>query len=120
MVIGTAAAGAATAFSIGTMSAIAMWGTASTGTAIASLSGAAATSASLAFLGGSVFMGTAILSGGTIIVAAAVTYLGHQVFKWIDESNDNKKISKIIEQLKQDHIIKKVVENSTYYKQLCI
>lgn len=43
------------------------FGTASTGTAIGSLSGAAATSAKLALLGGSVASGTAILGAATLL-----------------------------------------------------
>ena len=44
-----------------------MVGTASTGTAIGSLSGAAATSATLAWLGGSVFVGGLLVGGATIV-----------------------------------------------------
>lgn len=57
---GFAAAGATTV-------AVMVWGTASTGTAIASLSGAAATNATLALLGG----GTLAMGGGGMVAGAA-------------------------------------------------
>ncbi len=64
------------------MSLVAGVGTASTGTAISSLSGAAATNASLAWLGGGavsaggggVAAGSVVLTGGVVVVAAAATY----------------------------------------------
>ena len=52
--------------SVGIFSLASLIGTASTGTAIGTLSGAAFTSASLAWLGGSVFMGSIILGAATI------------------------------------------------------
>lgn len=52
--------------SVGIFSIASLLGTASTGTAIGSLSGAAFTSASLAWVGGSVFMGSIILGAATV------------------------------------------------------
>lgn len=81
--LGGAVAGAATGGSLayGAFLAAATYGTASTGTAISSLSGAAATKAALALLGGgSLTAGGAGIAGGTMvlagIVAAPVAVLG--------------------------------------------
>jgi hypothetical protein len=82
MVGATAVAGAASAGAVtGTMAAVAAFGTASTGTAIGGLSGAAATNATLAWLGGGslaaggggVAAGTAELAG---VAAAPVVVVG--------------------------------------------
>jgi len=72
---GGAAAGAAVGgvAAYGTFAAAAMVGTASTGTAIGSLSGVAATNATLAFLGGgSIAAGGAGVAGGTAVLAGLV------------------------------------------------
>ena len=77
---GAAAAIAATVFSGGTASApiaaalgkMGLLGTASTGTAIATLNGAALTSASLAALGGSVATGTAVISAAGIALGGSL------------------------------------------------
>lgn len=62
------AGGAGLATSAGTMSLVGLLGTASTGTAIASLSGAAANSATLAWLGGgSLAAGGAGVAGGALV-----------------------------------------------------
>jgi len=58
--------------SAGVLGVAATVGTASTGTAIGVLSGAAATSATLAWIGGSVAMGTAIV--GTVAVAGGIGF----------------------------------------------
>lgn len=60
--------GTTVAFSGALLGAAAMFGTASTGTAIGTLSGAAFTSAALAWIGGSVAVGAAIMSVGAIAV----------------------------------------------------
>ena len=80
--IGGAAAGTAGAFAAGgmTTSAVMALGTASTGTAISSLSGVAATNATLAALGGGalsaggggIALGTAVLSGATLGVGLLI------------------------------------------------
>ena len=80
--LGGAAAGTAGGFAAAgaTTSAVMALGTASTGTAIASLSGAAATNATLALLGGGtiaaggggVALGTAVLGGATLGVGLLV------------------------------------------------
>ena len=73
--LGGAAVGAAGGFAAAgaTTSAIMAWGTASTGTAIASLSGVAATNATLAALGGGgIALGTTILGATTLGAALLV------------------------------------------------
>lgn len=69
--VGGAALGAITAY--GAYGAVATFATASTGTAIASLSGAAATNATLAFLGGgSLTIGGLGMAGGTAVLGGLV------------------------------------------------
>ncbi len=53
----------------------ALAGTASTGTAIGSLSGAAFTSSALAWIGGSVAIGTFVVGGATVVGAVAAPFL---------------------------------------------
>ena len=89
---------------LGTMAAIGTWGTASTGTAIATLSGAAYTNAILAWIGGGsiaaggggVALGTTILSGGTIVVAIVTTTAVYYAYKKIDISRNNTEIERRI------------------------
>ena len=99
-----------------------MWGTAGTGTAIASLSGAAATNATLACIGGTIgggmAAGTVIVSGGAILVVFATTYAVYKVFDWLDELNSRRMLSSLIENYKRDDILEKVVKNSSYYKSI--
>jgi hypothetical protein len=78
---GVAGVIAGTAFSFVTMTSVAAFGTASSGTAISSLAGAAATKATLAWLGGGAVsvggggttLGTIVLTGGTAVVMVATT-----------------------------------------------
>jgi hypothetical protein len=99
--LGSAAGGLASA---GVLWAITTYGTASTGAAIASLSGAAATNAALASLGGGTLAagglgvagGAAILTGGAALIAigigGGVMYLYHLG----DEKTENKRIEYLI------------------------
>lgn len=91
---GGAAAGAAvgSAAAYGTFVAVASFGTASTGTAIAGLSGVAATNATLAVLGGGTLAaGGAGVAGGTIllagIVAAPALIIGAGGLLWMAKRN---------------------------------
>lgn len=92
-IAGGAAAGAVTAF--GACSAAVTFGAASTGTAIASLSGAAATNATLAFLGGgSLAAGGMGMAGGAAIlgglaVGPALAVMGFIVGAKASENKDN-------------------------------
>ena len=73
--------GAGAAMTAALLGAAAMFGTASTGVAIGTLSGAAFTSAALAWLGGSVAVGTSILTGGAILAGIAAVYSTQRLFK---------------------------------------
>jgi hypothetical protein len=71
VVIVAAKIGAATLVPAGLFSLAALFGTASTGTAIGSLSGAAFNSAALAWLGGSMFFGAVLVGGLTLVGGVA-------------------------------------------------
>lgn len=95
---------AGSAASAGVMWAVMSYGTASTGTAIASLSGAAATNAALASLGGGTLAsgglgvagGATVLTGGAALVvigvASGVMYLYHLG----DEKTETKRVAHLI------------------------
>ena len=74
-----------TATTVGISSLISAIGTASTGTAITTLSGAAATNATLAWIGGSVLVGSTVLTGGAIAVALSTVYLWNGKERKYDE-----------------------------------
>ena len=82
-------------------------GTASTGTPIAALSGAVATKAALAWLGGGavsaggfgVAGGAMVLSGGTVLVATAATVALMYVYHLGDEKAESKRIDYLISQV---------------------
>lgn len=126
MLIGTVANGAGALFVTGTMMAVATWGTAGTGSAIAGLSGAAATNASLAWLGGGsiavggggMALGSAVLTGGTIIVIAAVAYGGYKLFQLKDESDESNRIRTLIKLYSDPENMDKIVGNSPYVREL--
>jgi hypothetical protein len=67
-------------------------GTASTGTAIGTLTGAAATSATLAWIGGSVAMGTAIV--GTVAVAGGIGFAAGGLWVFRKYWRGNKRLRK--------------------------
>ena len=87
----------------GTMALVVAYGTASTGTAIASLSGVAATNASLAFLGGGavsaggggMVAGAAVLGGIVTITAVAVTTVIVVSYQIYDSVEETKRITKV-------------------------
>ncbi|MGN0866382.1 MAG: hypothetical protein ACI4SG_01720 [Oligosphaeraceae bacterium] len=92
---------------VGTMALVAAYGTASTGTAIATLSGAAATKAILAFLGGGAVsaggggmaVGAAVLGGIATVAAVAVTtsiFFGYQMY---DARQETKRITIICDNI---------------------
>jgi predicted phage tail protein len=82
---------------VGVVTTVAAFGTASTGTAISTLSGAAATNAtfaaigggSLATGGGGMILGATILTGGSILIALGV---GYGIWKFLTTKNNNKAI----------------------------
>lgn len=91
----TSGVGAGTAAAVGGATIVAAIGTASTGTAIATLSGAAATNATLALIGGGtlaaggggILLGTAILTGGGSLIAIGV---GFGVWKLLTRKKKSK------------------------------
>ena len=89
-VAGGTAAGATAA--VGTASVVAAVGTASTGTAISTLSGAAATKATLAWLGGGALAaGGGGIALGTALLTGAATGVGYVTYKSIKKINKKKK-----------------------------
>ena len=70
---------------VGVSSLVSAIGTASTGTAIATLSGAASTNAILAWIGGSVLVGSTILTGGAIAAALTTVYIWNGKERKYDE-----------------------------------
>lgn len=104
--VGGAAAGMATYSAM--MAAAAAWGTASTGTAISTLSGAAAYNASLAMYGGGAIaaggggmtVGAAVVGGVVTIVAVGITVAVLSGFEAYDAAQENKRIGDTIEVLR--------------------
>ena len=103
----------------GTMSLIATFGTASTGTAISSLGGAAATNATMAWLGGGSLaaggsgtaVGAVILSGGVLIVAGAVTGAVMYYFVWKDEKDKDKRTAYMLTVFSDKSEMSKIIDN---------
>lgn len=122
MLVGSMAVGAGSLFVAGTMGALALWGTASTGTAIASLSGAAAANASLAILGGGtlaaggggVLLGTAVLSGGTMLIVVGVTYIGYKLFELWDEHDETQVIAYMLNFFSNEENLRRALAQSGY------
>jgi hypothetical protein len=108
-VAGLAGVGAGTAASALTLGLISTHATAGTGVAISSLSGAAAKSASLAWLGGGsvasgglgVAGGSAALTAGVALVAVGVTSAVFYGFHVYDEAQDNIRLSRTIDYLSE-------------------
>jgi hypothetical protein len=103
----------------GTLAAISAWGTASTGTAIATLSGAAATNASLALNGGGTLaaggggaaLGTIFLTGGIAIVAIAGTATVMFVYHIVDQKKEFARISRLCDLFSQPQAIDMMLRN---------
>ncbi len=100
MIIGTVSTGAGAAFTCGAMWVATTWGTAGTGTAISSLSGAAASNAAMAWLGGGTVAsggggmaaGATVLAGGAAIAIAGVAVIGYYGYKMYDQHEDTVRI----------------------------
>jgi hypothetical protein len=90
--IGVASAGAVIATEAAVLGAVMAWGTASTGTAIGSLSGAAAMNASLAWLGGGavsaggggIAVGATVMTAGLAVVGIAASYVFYRAWEAVD------------------------------------
>lgn len=104
---GVSGAIAGVAAGAGTIALVSAYGTASTGTAIASLSGAAASNATLAFLGGGataaggggVVIGSCILGGivvSTAVIVSTSFVFGYQLF---DARQETKRISGVCDKI---------------------
>jgi hypothetical protein len=101
-------AGAGALLGVGVMSGIAAWGITGTGVAISTLSGAAATNASLAILGGGTVaaggggmaLGAAVLTGGTVVVVLAVSAAVMYGFHLYDTAEEDNRIRGTIEYFK--------------------
>lgn len=110
MIIGSASAGAGAAFTSGAMLMASTYGVAGTGTAISSLSGAAATNASLAWLGGGTVAsggggmaaGAAVLTGGALFVAAGVAVVGYYGYMMYDQHEDTLRICSELDCYRED------------------
>jgi hypothetical protein len=108
-IAGVVGSGAGVIVTSATMSLVSTFGTAGTGVAISSLSGAAETSASLAWVGGGTLAsggfgvagGTVLISTGAGIIIVGVTGAVLYGFQLHDEYQDDLRIEKTIERLKQ-------------------
>lgn len=100
-IIGLSGVGVGALASVGITSAVVFFGTTGTGVAISSLSGAAAASSTMAFLGGGSIAaggfgaagGAIVLSGGTAIIAISVGVVVHYTFKMYDQKQEKDKIN---------------------------
>ena len=107
-VTGGAGALAGAAFGVGMFSLASAIGTASTGTAIGALSGAAATNATLAWFGGGALAaggfgatgGAVVLTGGIALVAIGAGAAVHATFSHQDERQDLRRIRLSIDELR--------------------
>lgn len=123
MMIGTASTGAGAAFTCGAMWVATTWGTAGTGTAISSLSGAAASNAAMAWLGGGTVAsggggmaaGAAVLTGGAVIVIAGVAAAGYYGFKMYDQHEDTIRICSELTCYQDDTTLDSVLGNDHRY-----
>jgi len=103
--IGVSSLGLGAAGGAGIMGAAMAFGTAGSGAAISSLSGAAATNAALAYLGGGTIAaggggmaaGLMVVSGGTAIIAIAGGVAAHYTFSYFDELNELEKTSRTVD-----------------------
>lgn len=120
MVIGTTASVAGAGTAAGVLTLVGAYGTASTGTAISALSGAAATNASLAWLGGGsvaaggggVAAGTAVLTGGVIIVVIGVAAAGTYAYSLYDQHAETKRISLKLKAFRDEAFLAEVLNKA--------
>ena len=105
---------------MGTMAAISAFGTASTGTAISTLSGAAATNAILAWLGGGSIatggggaaLGSVVLTGGTIVIAIVATTVVYVVYDQLDKHDKAKDTELRSKLLRDEDVLKNLVNHA--------
>lgn len=120
-VVSVASAGIATVAGAGTMGLVATFGTAGTGTAISTLSGAAATNATLAWIeggtvaagGGGVAVGSAIMTGGVAIIAIGLSYGIMKGVSWYtDKEMYNSHMSVLSELRSNDSFLESSIQQS--------
>lgn len=124
MAIGTASTGAGVALTYGAMWVATTYGTAGTGVAISSLSGAAATNAALAWLGGGTVAsggggmtaGTLVIGGGMVAAAVAVGAIGYYGFKMYDQHEDTVRICDELEYYQRNDFINLVAALKNDYR----
>lgn len=100
-IIGLSGVGVGALAGVGITSAVVFFGTTGTGVAISSLSGAALTTSTMAFLGGGSIAaggfgaagGAIVLTGGTAIIAISTGILVHYAFKMYDQKQEKDKIN---------------------------
>ena len=100
-IIGLSGVGAGVLAGAGITSAVVFFGTTGTGVAISSLSGAAAASSTMAFLGGGSIAaggfgsagGAIVLTGGVAIIAISAGIYVHYRFKMYDQKQEKDKIN---------------------------
>lgn len=125
-VIGTASGGAGAAFACGAMWVATTYGTAGTGVAISGLSGAAANSAALAWLGGGTVAsggggmaaGAAVLTGGAVIVAGVVMAAGYYGFKMYDQHEDTLRICSELDYYRDSTALDLILRNDHRYNSM--
>lgn len=83
--------GAGTVTTTGAFSLASIFGTASTGTAIGTLSGGALTNATLAWIGGSIFTGTIVLASGAIVTGYIATKFYNGKIRHIEDLEEYEK-----------------------------
>ncbi len=123
MLIGSASTGAGAAVTCGAMWVATTWGTAGTGTAISSLSGAAASNAALAWLGGGIVAsggggmaaGAAVLTGGAAVAIAGIAVAGYYSFKMYDQHEDTVRIARELEMYQDAVTLNDVLRNDPRY-----
>ena len=117
MMLGTASIGMGAATYFGTMAAIGAWGTASTGVAISSLSGIAASNASLAWLGGGAVatggggmaVGTAALATGVGVVVIGVAVGGAYLWHLSDTHQETLGIAYKLEKFQDPTVLERIL-----------
>ena len=123
VIIGMASTGAGMAFTSGAMWVATTWGTAGTGTAISSLSGAAASKAAMAWLGGGTIAsggggmaaGAMVLSGGAIVIVTGVAAAGFYAYKMYDQHVDTKRVYSELVRYQDDIVLDSVLKNDHRY-----
>lgn len=126
MISGTVGAGAGALASAGIMGLVSACGTAGTGVAISSLSGAAATNASLAFLGGGtlaaggggVALGTVVLGGAALAASVVAALVVDQCFEMKKDSDECERIKALAENYRQPEQLEILLKNNAYGRAL--